>query len=110
MCWFTRHCTNYCKKNVLLMTKTGILRPRGGRVLFSRADPPLSVPSHAASLHSTSSAAGAPLRRFHDMIVNSARDFIPISDLFVTVKTGDIPGDGSSRGQDTDNGDTGACS
>ena len=31
--------------------------------------------------------------------------FIPISDLSVTVKTGDISGDSSSRGQVTENGD-----
>ena len=32
------------------------------------------------------------------MTVNSVRAFIPISDLSVTVKTGDISGDSSSRG------------
>ena len=51
------------------------------------------------------SAAGAPLRQFPDMIVNSAHAFIPISDLSVTAKTGDISGDSSSRGQDSENRD-----
>ena len=32
------------------------------------------------------------------MIVNSARAFIPISDLSVTVKTGDISGEGTEAG------------
>ena len=35
---------------------------------------------------------GAPLCRFPDMIVSSARAFIRIADLSVTVKTGDISG------------------
>ena len=39
------------------------------------------------------------------IVVNSARAFIPISDLSVTAETGDISGDSSSRGQDTENGD-----
>ena len=36
------------------------------------------------------------------MIVNSARAFIPISDLSVTAKTGEISGDSSSWRQDGD--------
>ena len=66
---------------------------------------PLSLPSHPAAVHGTFSDAGAPLCRYPDMIVNSARAFIPISDISVTAKSGDISGDSSSRGQDTGNGD-----
>ena len=66
---------------------------------------PLSHPSHAPSVHGTFLAAGAPLGRFHSRILNSARAFIPISDLSVTVKTRDISVDCSSWGQDSENGD-----
>ena len=43
------------------------------------------------------------MQSIYHVIVNSARAFIPISDLSVAVKTGDISGD-SSR-QDTETGD-----
>ena len=83
-------------------------RGQGGSVLLSGADcyplpalPPLSRGFCARHLLSCE----APLCRFPDMIVNSARVFVPIWDLSVTVKTGDISGDSSSRGQDTENGD-----
>ena len=44
------------------------------------------------------------VKTLFDMIVNSTCAFIPISDLSVRAKTGDISGDSSCRGQDTEPG------
>ena len=90
----------YCKVTIFLRPIPGTfwmckfcapnIYCRGGSVERTAIHSPLSLPSHAASVHGTFSAAGPPLCRFPDMIVNSARAFIPISDLSITVKTWDV--------------------
>ena len=86
----------YTKATIFLRPNPGTFSrtvPQGGLLSTPRSLSPLSCGFCARHLL----RRGAPLCRFPDMIVNSAPVFIPIADLSVTVKNGDISGDSSSR-------------